>query len=308
MLSLRQLEMVEALARRGHFARAAKDLRISQPALSQALRGIEEELGERLFDRGKGVFRPTLFGRIVLDHGKSVLRDMAALKREIELAKSLDSGGFAVSASIFPCELWAPQALSRLCQDHPKLNCRLIAGDGWRCVQDVADGIADVAVTDIEEMAEKPDLLAHPLETLRILCFTRSGHALARRKKADASQITRYPLVGPLLPKSRSLAWFRELGLEWAADALFARSPDGLLRPRICVGSFTAMLRVVQDSDAIGWAPEPVLTPLVASGRVRIQDVGLPPVYSQFAVIARRGVEPTPATRRFIKIAQGLRL
>lgn len=109
MLSLRQLEMVEALARRGHFARAAKDLRISQPALSQALRAIEGELGERLFDRGQGLFRPTLFGRIVLDHGKAVLRDMAALKREIALAKSLDSGGFTVSASIFPCELWAPR-------------------------------------------------------------------------------------------------------------------------------------------------------------------------------------------------------
>lgn len=308
MLSLRQLEMVEALARRGHFARAAKDLRISQPALSQALRAIEGELGERLFDRGQGLFRPTLFGRIVLDHGKAVLRDMAALKREIALAKSLDSGGFTVSASIFPCELWAPQALSRLCQDHPKLNCRLMAGDGWRCVQDVVEGVADVAVTDIEEMAEKPDLLAHPLETLRIFCFTRTGHPLSRRKRAEPRHIAAYPFVGPLLPKSRSLAWFRDVGLEWAAEVLLSRSPDGLLQPRICVGSFTAMLQVVHDSDAIGWAPETILAPLVAKGSVRIQDIGLPPVFSQFAVIVRRGVEPTPASRRFIKIAQGLRL
>lgn len=308
MLSLRQLEMVAALARHGHFARAAKDLGISQPALSQALQTIEGELGERLFDRGQGLFRPTLFGRIVLDHGKAVLRDMAALKREIALAKSMDSGGFAVSASIFPCELWAPQALSRLCQDHPKLTCRLIAGDGWRCVQDVADGVADVAVTDIEEMSEKPDLLAHPLETLRILCFTRVGHPLARLKKVDPRQVARFPFVGPLLPKSRSLAWFRDVGLEWAAEVLFSRSPDGLLRPRICVGSFTAMLQIVRESDAIGWAPEPSLAPLVANGSVRIQPVGLPPVFSQFAAIVRRGVEPTPAARRFIKIAQGLRV
>jgi len=308
MLSLRQLEMVEALARRGHFARAAKDLQISQPALSQALRAIEAELGERLFDRGQGVFRPTLFGRIVLDHGKAVLRDMAALKREIALAKSLDFGGFTVSASIFPCELWAPQALARLCQDHPKLNCRLIAGDGWRCVQDLADGTADVAVTDIEEMAEKPDLLAHPLETLRILTFTRAGHPLGRRKKVEPSHAAAYPLVGPQLPKSRSFAWFREVGFGSSAEALFTRSSEGHLQPRLCVGSFAAVLQVVQESNAIGWAPEPILAPLVAQGRVRAQDVGLPPIYSQFAAIVRRGTEPTPAARRFIKIVTGLRL
>lgn len=300
--------MIGALARRGHFARAAKDLRISQPALSQALRAIENELGERLFDRGKGLFRPTLFGRIVLDHGKSILRDMAALEREISLAKSLDKGGFTVSASIFPCELWAPQALSRLCLDHPKLNCRLITGEGWRCVQDVSEGTADVAVTDIEEMTEKPDLVAYPLETLQITCFTRIGHPLSRLKKPTRRHFAAYPFVGPQLPRSRSLSWFRGVGVEWAADVLFTRGPDGQLQPRICVGSFTAMLHVIHESDAIGWAPETILAPHVAQGTLRIQDVGLPPVFSQFAVIARRGVQSTPATRRFIKIAQALRL
>lgn len=308
MLSLRQLEMIEALAQRGHFARAAKDLRISQPALSQALRAMENDLGERLFERGKGLFRPTLFGRIVLDHGKAVLRDMEALKREIALAKSLDAGGFTVSAGIFPCELWGSRALSRLCQDHPRLTCRLITGDGGRCVQDVADRVADVALTDIEEMVERPDLLAHPLETIRILCFTRAGHRLRTVKKVGRQQLSRFSLVGPLLPKSRSPAWFRTAGFGWVVDQLFVRTSDDQLRPRICVGSFNAMVQVVTESDAIGWAPEPLLAPLVQSGRLRIQDVGLPPVYSQFAAIVARGVEATPATRRFIKIAQGLRV
>jgi DNA-binding transcriptional LysR family regulator len=308
MLSLRQLEMVTALARRGHFARAAKDLRISQPALSQALRAIEDELGERLFDRGQGVFRPTMFGRIVLDHGKAVLRDMEALQRELTLAKALDAGSFTASASIFPSELWGARALSRLCQDHPRLNTRLITSDGWRCVQDVVDGIADVAVTDIEEMSEKPDLLAFPLETLRIVCFTRAAHPLARVKKVEPRHVSQYSFVGPLLPRSRSNTWFREVGMEWATEALFARSREGLMQPRICVSCFPTMLQVVRESHAIGWAPEQLLAPLIADGSMRIQPTDLPPIYSQFAMIVRRGVELAPATRRYIKIAQGLQI
>jgi DNA-binding transcriptional LysR family regulator len=64
MHSIRQINVVKALAQHRHFRRAAQALGVSQPNLTRSLRQIEERLGVPLFDR-QGV-TPTLFGEIVL--------------------------------------------------------------------------------------------------------------------------------------------------------------------------------------------------------------------------------------------------
>ena len=75
MHSVRQIEVVRALAKRRHFGLAAKQLGVSEPALSRSLKQLEAELGVRLFDR-QGV-TPTLFGEIVLKHGERAVTEFA---------------------------------------------------------------------------------------------------------------------------------------------------------------------------------------------------------------------------------------
>jgi LysR family transcriptional regulator, hydrogen peroxide-inducible genes activator len=65
-LTLRQLRYFDALARHGHFGRAAEESAISQPALSMQIREMEETLGTPLFERGAGQVRLTGFGEEVL--------------------------------------------------------------------------------------------------------------------------------------------------------------------------------------------------------------------------------------------------
>ena len=61
-LTLKQLRYVDALARHGHFGRAAEACGISQPALSMQVRDLEAALGTALFDRGARNVRLTGFG------------------------------------------------------------------------------------------------------------------------------------------------------------------------------------------------------------------------------------------------------
>jgi DNA-binding transcriptional LysR family regulator len=91
MHSVRQIEVVRALAKRRHFGLAAKQLGVSEPALSRSLKQLESELGVRLFDR-QGVV-PTLFGEIVLKHGERAVTEFDELLRELALAKGLEIGG-----------------------------------------------------------------------------------------------------------------------------------------------------------------------------------------------------------------------
>ena len=91
MHSIRQIEVVRALAKRRHFGLAAKQLGVSEPALSRSLKLLEAELGVRLFDR-QGV-TPTLFGEIVLKHGERAVTEFDELMRELALAKGLALSG-----------------------------------------------------------------------------------------------------------------------------------------------------------------------------------------------------------------------
>ena len=85
MHSVRQFELVKALATYRHFGRAAVALGVSQPALTRSLKHLEDSLGVPLFDR-QGV-APTVFGELMLNHGEGVIKGFADFTREIDLAK-----------------------------------------------------------------------------------------------------------------------------------------------------------------------------------------------------------------------------
>ena len=72
MLTLKQLRYVLALAETGHFGRAAERCHVTQPALSQQIKLLEDACGTPLFDRlGKSV-RATPFGREIIERARDV--------------------------------------------------------------------------------------------------------------------------------------------------------------------------------------------------------------------------------------------
>ena len=82
-ITFRKLEMIEAVARRGTVSAAAEELAISQPALTQALKGIEADLDIILFTRGKRGLEPTAFVAPFLTHFAIIQAELQATKREL---------------------------------------------------------------------------------------------------------------------------------------------------------------------------------------------------------------------------------
>lgn len=95
-MEMHQLRYVVAVARTGNFSRAAEQCHVSQPSLSQQIQKLEDELGERLFDRMKRETRLTPPGEAFLRHAVRILDEVAAARREADDAKELLSGVLAV--------------------------------------------------------------------------------------------------------------------------------------------------------------------------------------------------------------------
>ena len=78
-----------AIEREGGFQKAAEALYISQPALSQYIRRIEDSLGFRLYERDKGRCVPTEAGKVLLSCGRSLLRDYNAMLEKVNAAAGI---------------------------------------------------------------------------------------------------------------------------------------------------------------------------------------------------------------------------
>jgi LysR family cyn operon transcriptional activator len=91
-LELRHLRYLLAVAEHGNFTRAAEDLRISQPTLSQQIKQLERTLGVQLLDRTGRTVRLTDAGEAYVHHARRALRDLAAAERAVHDVQDLSRG------------------------------------------------------------------------------------------------------------------------------------------------------------------------------------------------------------------------
>ena len=95
-MEMHQLRYVVAVARMGNFSRAAEHCHVAQPSLSQQIQKLEEELGERLFDRMHREVRLTSHGEAFLRRAVRILEEVDAAKREATDAQDLLRGGVTI--------------------------------------------------------------------------------------------------------------------------------------------------------------------------------------------------------------------
>src|SRR5260370_38075529 len=95
-MEMHQLRYVVAVARARNFSRAAEQCHVSQPSLSQQIQKLEEELGERLFDRMKREVKLTAHGEAFLPRALRILEEVDLARREASDARSLLRGRLIV--------------------------------------------------------------------------------------------------------------------------------------------------------------------------------------------------------------------
>src|SRR5512146_792150 len=102
-MDLFQVETFLSVAREGSFSRAAKRLNRTQPAISQTVRKLEEEIGEPLFDRSSREGILTDAGRVLQDYAEKLLNMRGEALTAIEELRQMHRGKLAISANEFTC-------------------------------------------------------------------------------------------------------------------------------------------------------------------------------------------------------------
>jgi DNA-binding transcriptional LysR family regulator len=294
MHSIRQIEIVRTLARRRHFGLAAKDLGVSQPALTRSLKQIEAALGVLLFDR-QGV-TPTIFGEIVLAHGGRAAAEFHELMREIALAKGIEAGELRVSAGPYPADISATKAIGSMTARHPMLAIELRVANWTRIGDDVRERRIDLGLADISEAALDPELQTESIGAPQLSFFCAAGHPLAGKAHLKLEDLIEYPWVGASLPgRGRAVL----PSLEKPFGIFDARNDR--FHPRVLVETFSAAKDIVLAGQGLGAALKSQIAPELKQKRLVILPVDAPWLRLNYGFILKRGRTPSPAAVAFME-------
>ena len=230
MITLRQLRYFNALARQGHFGRAAEACAISQPALSMQIKELEDALGGVLLERSPRQVALTTFGEEAAPRVRDILRlvdelgDLARASRD-RLAGRLRIG---MIPTIAPYLL--PEVIGNLTRMHPELDIHVRETLTPKLIEELAEGRLDTAIVALP--VSEPSLV-------EVALF--SEHFLLVRPGEDE---------GKPVPSSKMLRTMRLLAV--GRGALFSRSGPVVLQHAIVAATGGAGRELAVDTCSNG--------------------------------------------------------
>jgi DNA-binding transcriptional LysR family regulator len=201
-VELRQLEYFVAVARHGHFGRAAEAAYVTQPALSQQVRRLEAELGVALLRRTSRGVELTPAGADLLARAETILAEATAARAEMDEHAGVVRGAVRVAATAADA-VRLPDVLAAFHREHPGVRIALRQASAGEALELVRRGAVDLAVLslngdagglDVTLMAEEPLRLivepGDPLAGCAVSLGELSGHAFVLAEPGSALRDT----------------------------------------------------------------------------------------------------------------------
>jgi LysR family transcriptional regulator, low CO2-responsive transcriptional regulator len=255
----RQLRAFVALARTGSFTLAAKDLFLSQSAVSHSMKALETDVGCRLFDRvGKKVLL-TQAGESLLHHADKILQEMTSARVGLQQLGKWGVGRLRLGASPTACQYILPAVLREFKESFPKCLIAIEPGDTLEAIESVRDNKIDLAVT--LEPRNEDQFEFHPLFNDDLAFIVGPMHPWARDAHVVRQEIPR-----------QSYILYNKNSYTFRMVQDYFRQEDMVLNTVIELGSMEAIKELVKLGLGVG-----ILAPWIAQKEIQEKSlVALP--------------------------------
>jgi DNA-binding transcriptional LysR family regulator len=244
-MELRHLRYFIATGEEQHYGRAARRLRVAQPALSRQIQNLEEELGFELFDRVPRGVRLNSAGKLFLEDARRILSEISdAAVRAGHVARGL-SGTRRVGFTENSC--WrgvVTESFRRFRELQPDAELQLQPSASVDQLEAIRSGRLDAGFVNFMPKSD-PELDQLLVAIQRVELAAPKGHALTRLKKLGLRDLTDVPFVW--FPRSPSPAFYDRLMHECYRG--------GLKSPRIVQEGMNeaTILSLVSSGLGVGW-------------------------------------------------------
>lgn len=193
MRYLRRIECFLAVAEHLHFRRAAEQLNMTQPALSQQIAALEEELDIALFERDRRSVRLTEAGAILEPAAHEAIRSLQKATAEIDALTDRTAQTVRFAYAEYINAPFLPGVIRTLAMRRRRIEIEPLSMASDVVAQAVADKRADLGLSPMP--VEHPDLVARVVMEGHWRILVPSDHVLANRQDVVAADLAAHPLI-----------------------------------------------------------------------------------------------------------------
>lgn len=294
---IEQLRSFCAVVDLGSYTRAAAQLHLTQPAVSQHVAALERAFALPLLERAGGRIRATEAGLTVYRHAAEILARMENLRSDIAALKSLQGGQITVGAGISAGYYVLPQIVARFRKRYPEVQVVLRVANAPRIFEDIIEGSVDFGI--VLGYQVPPGLVIEPLYHDPLVLVISPDHPTAHcwSGRLPRAVLASLPLVA--LSSETTLAgrlcedWLHQAGIEVQVEMEF--------------DSAEPVKRVVAAGMGAAFLFHSNVAEEVAAGQLKILELATPPPVGQYLLARHPRLRPSPAARALVEvIVEGL--
>lgn len=289
-LDLRQMEIFRAIHRHGSVGQAARQLNLTQPAVSKILKRLEDALEVRLFERRARGMEPTPYADALAVHAELVSSEMRSAAETIRAMRGLAKGRVRIGVTPSIASGILPAAVNALLARHPGLVVQIAEGIEDHLLPLLLKGEADILVCGSMRRLRALPVTVETLFADRVCVICRPDHPLRLAPTRRLRDLLDYPWI---LTDTENVMWRR------LSDA-FAEA--GLEPPRATIetGSATFMKRLTESGDYLTYLSRVLTREEEADGRLAALDPSLATWNRDLVLVRRNQGTLSPPTRALI--------
>lgn len=176
------IRFIRRVAEHGNITATAREIGISQPALTKIISRMEDHVGARLFDRGRHGVTLTPFGEVFLRRMNSVELAMVNLANDVKAMKAGLTGTVSIGVGQFWLGRLLPKAVARLNDEMPDIRVKISTGSSDEMLRRMIDGELECVLGRINEDMPDP-VVGEPLVNIQLALLVGSHHPLVRLER-----------------------------------------------------------------------------------------------------------------------------
>ncbi len=292
-MELRQLRYLVALADEQHFTRAAAREHIAQPALSQQIRRLEQEVGLALVERTTRRVTVTEAGRTLVARARRILSEVDAANAEMQALAGVRTGHVTVGTMHTMGPVDVSLALAMFHERHPGVELTVREQSSEELAEMLRDDVLDLAFLSVTERIESHELSLHQLVSEELVAVLPVDHPLAGRRRVRMAELAEEQFVSYREgARLRELLTYRGPPAGFEAQIKLESNESERIRRLVARGMGVAILPR-SDADRSG-------------GNVAVATLIRPSLRRDITLACREGRRLGPAAAEFLQLSREL--
>lgn len=276
------------------FSEASEQLYITQSAVSQSIKLLEEKLKCQLFFRNTKKVKLTREGEILYKHIEQAFNFIKSGERVLEEMQSLEHGEIRIGASDTICKYYLMPYIRKFIKIYPNIKIHLTNRTSPKCIDLLRKGSVDLSVINIPEKTNFSNIAVKRTKTIRDVFIANDSFKELKGRKVPLRELEGYPLL--VLEKNTTTREFFNALLE---------KHGVTIKPEIELGSVDILIEMAKIGLGITFVPDESVKDQLEQGDIFVIDIEEEIPERSLGFLVHSNIPLPLAASKFVELLEG---